>query len=266
MHHGSGTSACGLIVRKRHPEFPGAKITDNMPNKIERSVARVFLVDDHALVRANLKALIEAEADLAVCGEAEDAPTALALIRQQQPDLVVLDDSLKRSSELNLLKELKGLQPKPTVLVLSMHEETFYAERALQAGAMGYITKEEATFHVLTAVRQVLAGRVYLSERTTSRMVQKKASRETAELGSPLEVLTGREWEVFRVIGRGMATQKIAEELRLGIKTVESYQARIREKLRLADGDQLTQCAIQWSQNSEGKAGESVAREPQCPR
>ena len=136
-----------------------------MSNKSERPKARVFLVDDHPLVREHLTALIQQEADLEVCGEAADAPSALTLIHQRNPDLVILDISLKRSHGLDLLKDLKGFRPKPAVLVLSMHEETLYAERALRAGALGYITKEEATVNILSAIRRVLAGQVYLSAR-----------------------------------------------------------------------------------------------------
>jgi DNA-binding NarL/FixJ family response regulator len=141
-----------------------------MPNEAERVQARVFLVDDHALVREHLTALIEAEPDLGVCGTAEDAPTALALIRQSEPDLVILDISLKRSNGLDLLKDLKKLQPQPAVLILSMHEATFFVEQALQAGALGYITKEDATTNILRAIRRVLRGQVYLSDRMAGQM------------------------------------------------------------------------------------------------
>jgi DNA-binding NarL/FixJ family response regulator len=144
-----------------------------MTNETKRPKARVFLVDDHALVREHLTALIEREADLEVCGEAVDVPTARALIRQQAPDLVILDISLKRSNGLDLLKDMKDLQPRPSVLVLSMHEEVFYVDRALAAGAMGYITKEEATMSILPAIRRVLNGQVYLSDRMISVMTGK---------------------------------------------------------------------------------------------
>jgi DNA-binding NarL/FixJ family response regulator len=136
-----------------------------MPNATERHRARVFLVEDHALVRENLIELIQAEADLVVCGEAEDVPTALALIRHHEPGLVILDLSLKGSNGFDLLKDLKELQPKPAVLVLSMHEETFYALQALEAGARGYITKEDATTNLLVAIRRVLSGQRYLTDR-----------------------------------------------------------------------------------------------------
>jgi DNA-binding NarL/FixJ family response regulator len=186
---------------------------------------------------------------LEVCGEAADAPTALELISRQSPDLVILDISLKQSNGLELIKDLKQRWPKLPVLVLSMHDEMLYAERSLRAGALGYITKEEATVNVLSAVRKVLGGEVYLSERMAGRVMKRMVSGAKDELGSPLEVLTDRELEVFQMLGRGMGTRQIAEELRLGIKTVESCRARIKEKLQLQDGNQLLQHAIQWVQS-----------------
>jgi DNA-binding NarL/FixJ family response regulator len=220
-----------------------------MSQPAKQPKARVFLVDDHPLVREHLTALIQAQADLAVCGEAADAPTALSLITRQAPDLVILDISLKRSNGLELIKQLKDLWPKLPVLVLSMHDEMLYAERALRAGALGYITKEEATVNVLSAVRRVLGGQVYLSEQMAGRMMKKMVHGTKDETGSPLEVLTDRELEVFQLLGGGLGTRQIAEELHLGIKTVESYRARIKEKLLLADGNQLLQHAIQWVQS-----------------
>jgi DNA-binding NarL/FixJ family response regulator len=151
-----------------------------MSNKSERPKARMFLVDDHPLVREHLTALIQQEADLEVCEEAADAPSALTLIHQRNPDLVILDISLKRSHGLDLLKDLKGFRPKPAVLVLSMHEETLYAERALRAGALGYITKEEATVNILSAIRRVLAGQVYLSARMAGLVMEQLVSVERA--------------------------------------------------------------------------------------
>jgi DNA-binding NarL/FixJ family response regulator len=140
----------------------------------------VFLVDDHPLVREHLTALIQQEADLEVCGEAADAPSALTLIHQRNPDLVILDISLKRSHGLDLLKDLKEFRPKPAVLVLSMHDETLYAKRALRAGALGYITKEEATVNILSAIRRVLAGQVYLSARMAGLVMEQLVSVERA--------------------------------------------------------------------------------------
>jgi DNA-binding NarL/FixJ family response regulator len=220
-----------------------------MTTETERRKSKVFLVDDHPLVREHLTALLQREADLEVCGEAADGSTARSLIARQEPDLVILDISLKRSNGLELLKDLKELRPKLPVLVLSMHDETLYAERALRAGAMGYITKEEATVSVLLAVRKVLAGEVYLSARMAGRIMQKMVSGGADRPGSPVELLADRELEVFQLIGRGKGTRQIAEEMRLGIKTVESYKARIKEKLRVSDGNELLQHAIHWVQS-----------------
>src|ERR1019366_6332335 len=154
-------------------EFRKANKTLEMSNETERPKAKLFLVDDHALVREQLAALIQREADMEVCGEAADAPTALALVRQVEPDLVILDLSLKRASGFDLLKVLKKLRPKLAVLVLSMHDEILYAERALRAGAMGYITKEEAIINILPAIRQVLAGQTYLSDQMARHLAGK---------------------------------------------------------------------------------------------
>jgi DNA-binding NarL/FixJ family response regulator len=223
-----------------------------MSAQVDRPRSRVFLVDDHPLVREHLRSLLEREPDLAVCGEASDGPTALSQIPAQRPDLVILDISLKRSHGLEVLKDLRQLLPDLPVLMLSMHDEALYAERSLRAGAKGYITKEEATLNVLQAVRKVLAGHIYLSERMSERMMQKVARGAQTPWSSPLEVLADRELEVFQMIGRGMGTRQISEELHLGIKTVESYRARIKEKLRLSDANQLLQHAIQWVQG-EGR-------------
>jgi DNA-binding NarL/FixJ family response regulator len=219
-----------------------------MSNQPECPKSKVFLVDDHPLVREHLRLLLEREADLTVCGEAADGPAALALIPRRRPDLIILDISLKRSHGLEVLKDLKRLCPELPVLVLSMHDEILYAERALHAGAMGYITKEEATANVLSAVRKVLDGQIYVSERMASRMMEKLVGRTASPPASPQETLADRELEVFEMMGQGMGTRQIAEQLGLGIKTVESYKARIKEKLRLTDATQLLRHAIQWVQ------------------
>jgi DNA-binding NarL/FixJ family response regulator len=215
---------------------------------------RVFLVDDHPMVREHLAALLEREPDLTVCGEAEDAPTALSRIGQLSPQLVIMDISLKKSHGLELLKDLKTLHPKLPVLILSMHEESLYAERFIRAGALGYITKQEATRNILSAVRKVLSGQVYLSERMSERLMRQMVGGRSETPQSPVETLTDRELEVFQMIGRGFGTRRIAAELRIGIKTVESYRARIKEKLNLTDGDQLLQHAIQWLHEHSGQA------------
>jgi DNA-binding NarL/FixJ family response regulator len=212
----------------------------------ERTQAKVFLVDDHPLVREWLSQLIQREEDLAVCGEAEDVQEALEKIEETKPDIVVADISLKTTHGLELVKDLQVRLPSLPVLILSMHDESLYAERVLRAGAKGYITKQEATKKILQAVRQVLSGQIYLSEKMASRMVHKMILGRADSQKSAIERLTDRELEVFQLIGRGQGTRRIASELHLGIKTVESYRARIKEKLKLEDGTQLLQHAIQW--------------------
>ena len=207
---------------------------------------KVFLVDDHPLVREWLTQLIQRENDLAVCGEAEDTHEALEKITATGPDIVVADISLKSTHGLELVKDLQVRYPSLPVLVLSMHDESLYAERVLRAGAKGYITKQEATKKILLAIRQVLSGQIYISETMASRMVHKMVLGRAQEQKSPIERLTDRELEVFQLIGQGQGTRRIAAELHLGIKTVESYRARIKEKLNLDDGTQLLQQAIQW--------------------
>ncbi len=214
--------------------------------KPEAAKAKVFLVDDHPLVREWLTQLIQREDDLTVCGEAEDAQEALQKIEETRPDVVVADISLKHTHGLELVKDLQARLPGLPVLVLSMHDESLYAERVLRAGARGYITKQEATKKILQAMRQVLSGQIYISEKMASRMVHKMVLGRADSEKTPIERLTDRELEVFQLIGRGQATRRIAAELHLGIKTVESYRARIKEKLNLEDGTQLLQHAIQW--------------------
>jgi len=201
------------------------------------------------MVREHLAALLHREPDLVVCGEAEDAPEALAQIGKLKPDLVIMDISLKQSHGLELLKDLKAQEPKIPVLVLSMHEESLYADRVLGAGAMGYITKQQATRNILSAVRKVLAGQVYFSEQMAERMLRKLVGKPSDKVPLTPESLTDREVEVLQMIGRGCGTRRIAEDLHIGIKTVESYRARIKEKLNLSSGDQLLQYAIQWLQD-----------------
>jgi DNA-binding NarL/FixJ family response regulator len=217
------------------------------PEKTETSAkTKVFLVDDHPLVREWLTQLIQRESDLAVCGEAEDTQEALQKISETKPEIVIVDISLKTTHGLELVKDLQVRYPSLPVLILSMHDESLYAERVLRAGAKGYITKQEATRKILPAIRQVLSGQIYISEKMASRMVNKMVLGRAQEQKSPIERLTDRELEVFQLIGCGQGTRRIATELHLGIKTVESYRARIKEKLKLEDGTQLLQQAIQW--------------------
>ena len=207
--------------------------------------ARIFLVDDHPIVRQGLGLLINREADLVVCGEADGAPAALQGITSAHPDLMVIDISLDGPDGLELLKTIRIKDPILPVLVLSMHDESTYAERSLRAGANGYIMKQEATERVLVAIRRILEGKVYLSERLTNKMLEQFVHGAGDSKNDPLRALSDRELEVYRLIGAGHGTRQIAEELHVSVKTVESYQAHIKEKLSLRNARELVQHAIE---------------------
>jgi DNA-binding NarL/FixJ family response regulator len=207
---------------------------------------RILLVDDHPIVRQGLAEMIDQQRDLQVCGTADDVHKALEVLEKVKPDLVIADISLKGSNGIELLKNIKVRFPRTLVLVLSMHDESLYAVRALRAGAAGYIMKQEATEKVLTAIHQVLSGEIYLSERMEKKMMHQLVGGRTARTGSPIEDLSDRELEVFGLIGQGHGTRQIAEELHLSIKTIESHRAHIKEKLNLRNATELVQHAIQW--------------------
>jgi DNA-binding NarL/FixJ family response regulator len=209
---------------------------------------RVLLVDDHPIVREGLTEMVNHEEDLTVCGTAEEMNQALDQIEKLKPDLVVLDISLKGSNGIEVLKNIKVRYPKMLVLVLSMHDETLYALRALRAGASGYIMKQEPAERVLASIRQVLNGEISLSENMEKKMMKQLVGGRAARTGSPLEDLSDRELEVFRLIGKGYSTRQIAEELHLSIKTIESHRAHIKEKLNLKNAMELVQHAIQWQE------------------
>jgi DNA-binding NarL/FixJ family response regulator len=213
---------------------------------------RVLLVDDHPIVRQGLALLIDREADLSVCGEAEGAHSAFHAIATLRPDIVLLDISLSGPDGLDVLKEIRAKSANLPVLMLSMHDETIYAERAMRAGANGYIMKQEATEKVLVAIRRILRGGVYLSDRLTNTMLQQFVHGASTAKKSPLVGLTDRELEVFRLIGQGHGTRQIADELHLSVKTIESYQAHIKEKLSLRNARELVQHAIEWTVSLDG--------------
>jgi DNA-binding NarL/FixJ family response regulator len=206
----------------------------------------VFVVDDHPLLRQGLALLINQQQDLEVCGEAEEAQAAMRAIAQIRPDILIVDISLNGPDGLDLLKTIRASYPELPVLILSMHDEAIYAERALRARANGYIMKQEATEKVLVAVRRILKGEVYLSDRMASKMLQQYIGGTPPAIQSRIAALSDRELEVFCLIGEGRGTREIAEELHLSIKTVETYQAHIKEKLSLHSGRELIQHAIQW--------------------
>jgi DNA-binding NarL/FixJ family response regulator len=207
---------------------------------------RVFLVDDHPIVRQGLTLLINQEPDLMVCGEAQEARGLRAALVAAQPDIVLLDISLTGPDGLDVLKMLREEGQQVPILVLSMHDEAVYAERVLRAGANGYIMKQEATERVLIAVRRILQGQVYVSDRMASRMLLQLVSKQVPDESAAIARLSDRELEVFRLIGAGRGTREIAQTLNLSVKTVESYQAHIKEKLALRSARALMQRAIEW--------------------
>src|ERR1700720_808360 len=207
----------------------------------------VFVVDDHPIVRQGLTLLINQEVDLAVCGEAEEMHSALASILAVRPDILIVDISLNGPDGLELLKNIRISSPRLPVLILSMHDESIYAERALRAGANGYIMKQEAAEKVLVALRRILSGEIYVSEKIANSMLQHYVRGANPSEASSVSELTDRELEVFRLIGEGHGTRRIAESLHLSIKTVESYQAHIKEKLSLRSARELVQHAVEWN-------------------
>ena len=207
----------------------------------------VFIVDDHPIVRQGLALLINREADLAVCGDAEEAGAALQRIVSLAPDIVLVDISLSGPDGIDLLKSIRSHDHRLPVLMLSMLDETLYAERALRAGANGYIMKQEATEKVLIAIRRILGGEIYLSDRMSNLLLHHFVAGAPVHTESTVAGLTDRELEVFRLIGEGHGTRQIAEELHISVKTVESHQARIKEKLSIRNARELVQRAIQWT-------------------
>lgn len=214
---------------------------------------RIFIVDDHPLVRDGLANLINQQPDLAVCGQAEDAAQALAGIGASRAQLALIDISLKTASGLELVKDLKVHHPDVALIVLSMHDEMLYAERAIRAGARGYVMKRESTKEVLTAIRRVLQGDVYVSERVVNLMARRLGSPRKAAANSPVEQLSDRELEIFRLLGQGRTTSQIAADLHLSLKTVQAYCARAKEKFGVDSLTELLRAAIRWEDASHVK-------------
>ncbi len=208
----------------------------------------VVIVDDHPVVREGLAALIDREPDLEVCGGAGSAEGALAAIRELRPRLAVVDLSLGGRSGLELVAALRTACPDMPVLVLSVHDELLYAERCLHGGARGYVMKQEKIGEILAAIRQLLAGKVYLSDRMTGRLLEAVAGGHAASPIVPMATLSNREREVFLLIGRGLGTSEIAGRLNLSVKTIESHRSSIKQKLNLKTGTELVRCAVGWSE------------------
>jgi DNA-binding NarL/FixJ family response regulator len=208
-----------------------------------------MLVDDHPLMRQGMKTLIEQHRRFEVCGEADNAPRALELVAKLQPDLAIVDISLQSTNGIELTKGLRGLCPAMQVLIISMHDENVYAERALRAGAMGYLMKHEAGDKIIAALEQILDGEVHLSDGVKGRMLHRFVQHRTDALISPMEKLSDREMEVFQLLGNGYGTREIANLLKLSVKTIDSYREHLKEKLGLPTGNDLVRHAIQWTKS-----------------
>lgn len=207
---------------------------------------RVLIIDDHPIFRHGISAMINAEPDLLVCGEAGTAPLALEAMRTLQPDIALVDISMPGANGIELLKSMRAEAPKLPMLVVSMHDESLYALRALRAGALGYVMKAEALDSILTAIRKVLAGEPYLSPKFSDRLVFKAIRSMDEGLGSPVDKLSDRELEVLNLMGRGFGAQDIANELHLSVKTIETHRAHIKEKLDFHDSKEMVRFAIEW--------------------
>src|SRR5437868_4590389 len=225
---------------------PDHTLMNKKPAEETVTKRRIFIVDDHPLVREGLANLINEQHDLTVCGEAEDAAQALAGIGVSRPDLALIDISLKTASGLELVKDVGVHFPLVAVIVLSMHDELLYAERALRAGARGYVMKRETSKDVLTAIRRVIEGDVYVSERVLNAMARRLGTPRKAAAGSPVEQLSDRELEIFRLLGQGLTTSQIAQDLHLSLKTVQAYCARAKDKFGVTSLAELLRAAIRW--------------------
>ena len=213
---------------------------------------RILLVDDHPLVREGVANLILQQPDMEVCGQVASEPQALQSLATMQPDVAVVDISLENGSGLELMKSIKAMYPAVSMLALSMHDESLYAERALRAGARGYLMKREAATKVIQGIRAVLAGQLFVSDKISKLMAERFVGGQTTS-ASPVEQLSDRELEVFQLLGRGQSTREIAEHLHVGFKTVQAYSARIKEKLKLANATELLRAAMQWNETHPGQ-------------
>ena len=214
--------------------------------------AKLLLVDDHPIVRQGLVALLQQEPDLAVCGEADDPDQGMTLIDKLKPDVVIADLSFGGLSGIEFIKDIRARWPRLPVLILSMHDEAHYADRALRAGAMGYIMKGAGGSRVIEAIRQVLSGQIYLSPEVTTQLVKNAIEGPHEQAGSPIDQFSDRELEVFALIGQGLSTRQIAKKLHLSTKTIDSHRSKIKSKLNLKNSTELVHHAIRWFSNADG--------------
>jgi len=221
-------------------------------SKAARSRKRILIVDDHPMMRQGLSQLIASEPDLTVCCEADTARQAFDAIARGKPDLALVDISLPDKSGLELIKDLHAMYPELSVLVVSMHDESLYAERVLRAGGRGYVMKQEGGRKLMDAIRHVLSGQIYVSEKMSSRILETFSGGRRDASGSPVARLTDREFEVFQLIGQGKGTREIAEHLHLSVKTVEVHRANIKQKLGITSATDLVRFAVRWADLQAG--------------
>jgi DNA-binding NarL/FixJ family response regulator len=213
---------------------------------------RILIVDDHPMMRDGLRQLIANEADLEVCGEAEDAPAALQVAEEFKPDIAVVDITLRSTNGLELIKDLRIRSPDTAVLALSMHDESLYAERVLRAGGRGYIMKQEGGKRIIEGIRRILGGGVFVSDQISARILDSISGR--AKNLSPVETLTDREFEVFQLIARGVGTAEMAEKLHVSAKTIEVHRVNIKAKLGIPTAPELIRFAVRWLESDEGRS------------
>lgn len=228
-----------------------ATIPEN-PEAAAASQKRILVVDDHPVFRHGVVSVISQQADLTVCGEADQASTALEAMRRLKPDLALLDISMPGTNGIELIKLMLAEQPKLQILIVSMHDESLYALRALRAGAKGYVMKAEAMTQVILAIRKVIEGQIYVSARFSERLVFKAVQSLEGGMGSPVDKLSDRELEVLQLIGKGFGTREIANELHLSVKTIETHRAHIKEKLGFKDAGEMVRFAIEWVMQEQG--------------
>jgi len=217
----------------------------------QKSTKRILLVDDHPIFRRGLEDILSRQEDLVVCGHADSAPAALEQMRKLQPDLAILDVSLQGTNGIELVKLMKAEQPNLPILMLTMHDETLYALRALKAGALGYVMKAEAVQHVVTAVNRVLEGRIFVSPRFGEKLIFKAVHASESGSTSPVDRLSDRELEVLVMLGKGHNTKSIAKHLNLSVKTIETHRAHIKDKLGFNEASEMVRFAIDWVAHQE---------------
>jgi DNA-binding NarL/FixJ family response regulator len=228
------------------PNSSSATPSTSTQSDLQRRRTRIVLVDDHEIVRFCTTRLIEAEPDLDVCGEAADAPSAWELIQSVEPDVAIIDLSLKQGSGLDLVRKVRHACPSILMIVCSMHDETLYAPRVLRAGARGYVGKQQSAELLVAAIRQVLAGRLFLSQRMTERLLERATGLAMDEEPTQLQSLSDRELQVFELIGEGLTMREVGSRLSISPKTVEFHRERIRDKLQVPSNTELTRQAMSW--------------------